>query len=99
MSDKEKSVWSVVKFKIKEEHIKEFLKIHIPKFPNNSFRSGRLLYVRDAVFVNIIEYENMFALLDQQDASWKWFNSIEHLLEWKGEKRTEAFSGTEVYKY
>ena len=40
MSRESYSVWSIIKFKVKEEHIDEFLEVKIPKLPNENLRVG-----------------------------------------------------------
>ncbi len=99
MSKESYSVWSIIKFKVKEEHIDEFLEVKIPKLPNENFKSGRLIKIDEREFANIIEYENMEKTLDHQDEGLEWLNSVEHLLEWYGDSRTEASSGIEIHEY
>ena len=99
MSRESYSVWSIIKFKVKEEHIDEFLEVKIPKLPNENFKSGRLIRIDEREFANIIEYENMEKTLDHQDEGLEWLNSVEHLLEWYGDSRTEASSGIEIHEY
>ena len=99
MSKESYSVWSIIKFKVKEKHIDEFLEVKIPKLPNENFKSGRLIRIDEREFANIIEYENMEKTLDHQDEGLEWLNSVEHLLEWYGDSRTEASSGIEIHKY
>ena len=99
MSKESYSVWSIIKFKVKEEHIDEFLEVKIPKLPNENFKSGRLIKIDEREFANIIEYENMEKTLGHQDEGLEWLNSVEHLLEWYGDSRTEASSGIEIHKY
>ena len=99
MSKESYSVWSIIKFKVKEEHIDEFLEVKIPKLPNENFKSGRLIRIDEREFANIIEYENMEKTLDHQDEGLEWLNSVEHLLEWYGDSRTEASSGIEIHEY
>ncbi len=99
MSRESYSVWSIIKFKVKEEHIDEFLEVKIPKLPNEHFKSGRLIRIDEREFANIIEYENMEKTLGHQDEGLEWLNSVEHLLEWYGDSRTEASSGIEIHEY
>ena len=99
MSRESYSVWSIIKFKVKEEHIDEFLEVKIPKLPNENFKSGRLIRIDEREFANIIEYENMEKTLGHQDEGLEWLNSVEHLLEWYGNSRTEASSGIEIHEY
>ena len=93
------SVWSIIKFKVKEGHIDEFLEVKIPKLPKEHFKSGRLIRIDEREFANIIEYENMEKTIRHQNEGLKWLNGVEHLLEWYGESRTEASSGIEIHKY
>ena len=60
-------VWSITKCKFKKEHIDKFLEIKIPKFPNEYFKSGRLIRVDEREFINIIEYENMEKTIGHQE--------------------------------
>ena len=99
MSKESYSVWSIIKFKVKEKHIDEFLEVRIPKLPNENFMSGRLIRIDERECANIIEYENMEKTLGHQDEGLEWLNSVEHLLEWYGDSRTEASSGIEIHEY
>ena len=99
MSIENYSVWSIIKFKVKENHIDELLEVRIPKLPSENFKSGRLIRIDEREFANIIEYENMEKTLGHQDEGLEWLNSVEHLLEWYGDSRTEASSGIEIHEY
>ena len=92
-------VWSIIKFKIKEGHVDEFLDVQIPKLSKEQFMSARLIKIDEREFANIIEYENMEKTVEHQDKGLEWLSSVEHLLEWYGESRTDAYSGIQIHEY
>jgi hypothetical protein len=70
ISKEDFSVWSIIKFKVKEENIDDFLEVKILKFPKENFKSGSLIKIDERDFANIIEYENMEKLLTIKMKVW-----------------------------
>ena len=46
---------------------------------------------------HIAEYESLDKAFEAQDQGLDWLYSVEHLLEYFEDSRTEAFSGIEIY--
>ena len=44
-------------------------------------------------------YESMDKTIDHQDEGLDWLDSVEHLLEWYEDSRTDAFSGIEIDEF
>jgi hypothetical protein len=61
--------------------------------------SARLIRIDDREYANIIEYEAMEASISYQKAGLEWLDSVEHLLEWYGDSRTDSCSGIEVHEF
>lgn len=91
---------SVVKFKIKSGCEEEFLAAH--NFTNehkSPFLSFRAIRVDGKLVVHIAEYENIEKVFAAQDQGLDWLTSIEHLIEYYHDSRTEAFSGIQIYRH
>ena len=90
-------VWSVVKFKIKPGCEEEFLAAH--NFSEDHmahFLSFRAVQIDENLIAHIAEYESLDKAFDAQDQGLDWLYSVEHLLEYYEDQRTEAFSGLEI---
>ena len=94
------TVWTVVRYKTKEGLDDEFLSAFFSYKPNTPvpllnkyFLSFRLIRVSENEFVQIMECESMDKLVDFQIEALTWLDTVEHLLEYYGDERTEAFSG------
>ena len=91
-------VWSVVKFKVKSGCEEEFLKAHNFTDEHMShFLSFRSVQIDDRLVAHIAEYESLDKAFEAQDQGLDWLYSVEHLLEYFEDSRTEAFSGIEIY--
>ena len=91
-------VWSVVKFKVKSGCEEEFLKAHVFTDEHMShFLSFRAVQIDDCLVAHIAEYESLDKAFEAQDQGLDWLYSVEHLLEYFEDSRTEAFSGIEIY--
>ena len=91
-------VWSVVKFKVKSSCEEEFLEAHDFTDEHMShFVSFRAVQIDDCLVAHIAEYESLAKAFEAQDQGLDWLYSVEHLLEYFEESRTEAFSGIEIY--
>ena len=60
------------------------------------FLSFRAVQV-DRLVAHIAEYESLDKAFEAQDQGLDWLYSVEHLLEYFDDSRTEAFSGIEIY--
>ena len=93
-------VWSIIKFKIKEGCVDEFLEMERKLLsPRNHFLSSRIIRIDQREYANIVEYESMDKTIDHQDEGLDWLDSVEHLLEWYEDSRTDAFSGIEIDEF
>ena len=93
-------VWSVVKFKIKSGCEEEFLAAH--NFSEDHmahFWPFRAFQIDENLIAHIAEYESLDKAFDAQDQGLDWLYSVEHLLEYYEDQRTEAFSGLEIYSH
>ena len=91
-------VWSVVKFKVKPGCEEQFLKANNFSHEHMShFISFRALQIDDGLMANIAEYESLDKAFEAQDQGLDWLYSIEHLIDYFDDSRTEAFSGIELY--
>ena len=89
--------WSVVKFKIKDGCEDEFLSAHTFEESHMSYmKSFNVIKIDELEYAHIVEYDDMDATVEVQDQSLDWLESVSHLLEYYGDKRTDAFSGIKV---
>ena len=93
-------IWSIVKFKIKLGCEEEFLAAHNFSDEHKShFLSFRAIRVDENLVVHIAEYENIEKVFAAQDQGLNWLTSVEHLIEYYHDSRTEALSGIEIYSH
>ena len=77
-----------------------FLKWNGGYFPQEIiFLSSRIIRIDEREYANIVEYESMDKTIDHQDEGLDWLDSVEHLLEWYEDSRTDAFSGIEIDEF
>ena len=91
-------VWSVVKFKVKPGCEEQFLKAH--NFSDENMSHSllfRAVQIDDGLVAYIAKYQTVDKAFEAQDQGLDWLYSIEHLIDYFDDSRTEAFSGIELY--
>ena len=89
-------VWSVIKFKVKPGWEEQFHKAYNFSDEHMShFLSFRAVQI-DILVANIADYDSLDKAFEAQDQGLDWFYSIEHLINYFGHSRTEAFSEIEL---
>ena len=84
------NIMTVVKYKLKLGFEEEFIKaINAYNYSNSILM--RLVSIRNGEYLSILEYDEIPGV--------EWLDSIEHMLEFFGESRTDACSGLVLSSY
>ena len=85
------NIMTVVKYKLKSGFEDEFIKaINTYNYSNSIMM--RLVSIGNDEYLSIMEYDEIDKTGDDEIAGIEWLDSIEHMLEFFGESRTDACS-------
>ena len=96
VADKMKLVTSV-KFKVKEGCEAEFVKQYSESDCADAIYC-RLVSIGENEYLSISEYFEVEKVLEAEESGVSWLDTVEHLLEFYGDSRTDAVSGHVVFE-
>lgn len=86
------NIVTVVKHKVKEGYEDAFVAaINDYDYSNSNFM--RLIALEDNHYVSIMEYDDIEKTGQDEVTGLSWLDRVEHMLEFFGESRTDAYSG------
>ena len=89
---------TVVRYKLKSGFEDEFIKaINAYNYSNSIFM--RLVSLGNDEYLTVMEYDEIDKTGDDEISGVDWLNSIEHMLEFFGDSRTDACSGLDLASY
>ena len=92
------NIMTVVKYKLKSGFEDEFIKaINAYNYSNSIFM--RLVSIGNDEYLSIMEYDEIDKTGDDEISGIEWLDSIDHMLEFFGESRTDACSGLVVASF
>ena len=86
------NIVTVVKYKLKDGFEDEFIKA-INDYDYSKSLSMRLVFIGDNEYLSIMEYDEIDKTGDDEIDGVNWLDTVEHMLEFYGESRTDACSG------
>ena len=92
------NIITVVRYKLKPGFEDKFMKaINAYNYSNSVLM--RLVSIGNDEYLSIMEYDEIDKTGDDEISGVEWLNSIEHMLEFFGDSRTEACSGLVLASY
>tara|TARA_B100001059_G_scaffold209650_1_gene222744 strand:+ start:401 stop:718 length:318 start_codon:yes stop_codon:yes gene_type:complete len=86
------NIVTVVKYKVKDGYEDAFVAaINDYDYSNSNFM--RLIALDDNQYVSIMEYDDIEKTGQDEVTGLSWLDQVEHMLEFFGESRTDAYSG------
>ena len=86
------NIVTVVKYKVKQGYEDDFVNaINDYDYSNSNFM--RLIALDDNSYVTIMEYDDIEKTGQDEVTGLSWLDQVEHMLEFFGESRTDAYSG------
>ena len=92
------NIITIVKYKLKDGYIDDFIKA-INDYDYSKALSMRLISTGDNEYISIMEYDEIDKTGDDEISGVDWLDSIEHMLEFFGDSRTDACSGLVLASY
>lgn len=92
------NIIAVVKYKVKDGYADEFIKA-VNRFDRSKALSMRLLSVNENEFIEITEYDEIDKVGEDEVEGLAWLDTVEHMLEFYGESRTDSCSGLVMAAY
>ena len=86
------NIVTVVKYKLKDGFEDEFIKA-INDYDYSNSLSMRLVSIGNNEYLSIMEYDEIDKTGDDEIDGVNWLDTVEHMLEFYGESRTDASSG------
>jgi hypothetical protein len=92
------NIMTIVKYKLKSGFKDEFIKaINAYNYSNSILM--RLVSIGNEEYLSIMEYDEIDKTGDDEISGVEWLDSIEHMLEFFEDSRTDAFSGLVLSSY
>ena len=92
------NIMTVVRYKLKSGFEDEFIKaINAYNYSNSIFM--RLVSIGNDEYLTVMEYDEIDKTGDDEISGVDWLHSIEHMLEFFGDSRTDACSGLVLASY
>ena len=92
------NIITVVRYKLKSGFEDEFIKaINAYNYSNSVLM--RFVSIGNDEYLSIMEYDEIDKTGDDEISGVKWLDSVEHMLEFFGESRTDACSGLVLAAY
>ena len=92
------NIMTVVRYKLKSGFEDEFIKaINAYNYSNSIFM--RLVSLGNDEYLTVMEYDEIDKTGDDEISGIDWLDSIEHMLEFSGDSRTDACSGLVLASY
>ena len=92
------NIVTVVKYKVKDGYVDDFIKA-INEYDYSKALSMRLISTSDNEFISIMEYDKIDKTGDDEVDGVDWLGTVEHMLEFYGESRTDSCSGLVLAAY
>ena len=92
------NIVTIVKYKLKDGYVNDFIKA-INDYDYSKALSMRLISISDNEYVSIMEYDEIEKTSDDEVDGINWLDTVEHMLEFYGESRTESSSGLVLASY
>ena len=92
------NIVTIVKYKLKDGYVDDFIKA-INDYDYSKALSMRLISTGDNEYMSIMEYDEIDKTGDDEISGVDWLDSIEHMLEFFGDSRTDACSGLVLASY
>ena len=92
------NIVTVVKYKLKDGFEDDFIKA-INEYDYSNSLSMRLISIGDNEYLSIMEYDEIDKTGDDEIDGVNWLDTVEHMLEFFGESRTDARSGLVLAAY
>ena len=92
------NIMTVVKYKLKSGFEDEFIKA-INAYNYSNSISMRLVSIGNDEYLSIMEYDEIDKTGDDEIMGIEWLDSIDHMLEFFGESRTDSCSGLVLASY
>ena len=92
------NIVTVVKYKLKDGFEDDFIKA-INKYDYSNSLSMRLISIGDNEYLSIMEYDEIDKTGDDEIDGVNWLDTVEHMLEFYGDSRTDACSGLVLSEY
>ena len=89
---------TVVKYKLKSGFEDEFIKA-INAYNYSNSISMRLVSIGNDEYLSIMEYDEIDKTSDDEVDGVNWLDTVEHMLEFYGESRTDSCSGLVLAAY
>ena len=86
------NIMTVVKYKVKDGFEQDFVDA-INAYDYSNSISMRLISLPDNEYMSIMEYEEIDKTSDDEVSGVNWLDTVEHMLEFFGESRTDSCSG------
>lgn len=86
------NIIAVVKYKVTDGYADEFIKA-VNGFDHSKSLSMRLVYISKNEFIDITEHDKINKIGDDEVVGVNWLDTVEHMLEFYGESRTDSCSG------
>ena len=86
------NIMTVVKYKVKDGFAQDFVDA-INAYDYSNSISMRLISLPDNEYMSIMEYEEIDKTSDDEVSGVNWLDTVEHMLEFFGESRTDSCSG------
>jgi hypothetical protein len=92
------NIMTIVKYKLKSGFEDEFIKaINAYNYSNSILM--RLVSIGNEEYLSIMEYDEIDKTGDDEISGVEWLDSIEHMLEFFEDSRTDAYSGLVLSSY
>ena len=92
------NIVTVVKYKVKGGYVDDFIKA-INDYDYSKALSMRLISISENEFVSIMEYDEIDKTGDDEIDGVNWLDTVEHMLEFYEESRTDSCSGLVLATY
>ena len=92
------NIVTVVKYKVKEGYEDAFVAA-INDYDYSNSLSMRLISIGDNEYLSIMEYDEIDKTGDDEIDGVNWLDTVEHMLEFYGDSRTDACSGLVLSEY
>ena len=92
------NIITIVKYKLKDGYIDDFIKA-INDYDYSKALSMRLISTGDNEYISIMEYDEIEKTGDDEVDGVNWLDTVEHMLEFYGESRTDSCSGLVLAAY
>jgi len=92
------NIVTVVKYKVKDGYVDDFIK-DINEYNYSKALSMRLISTSDNELISIMEYDEIDKTGDDEVDGVNWLDTVEHMLEFYGESRTDSCCGLVLAAY